>query len=506
MEEILSEVMPSGSDRAPVGKAQDAFTKAFQFRRADEAVSMGMHPYFKAIASQHGGTVTVGGREMVITGSNDYLGLTQDPRLKEAARRALDDFGTSCTGSRFLTGTLTLHEELEQRLAVFFQREAVLTFSAGFLGCLSVVSALAGRHDILYYDRENHASLYDAARLSYATLRKYEHGDLADLERMLEADAGKPGGRIIVTDGVFSMSGHIADLPGIVKLKKRFGARLIVDDAHASGVLGKHGRGTGVQGGQEHVAAVAGREDEVAGFVKERIPDGDIAGHRADEEGAGHAVEVRLCAQDLGEEAIGEIANGSVGQALFIRDHAQDGDSQLSELRKMRVPEIVDVGDVVDDDAAKASGGEAEALFEKGRVIEDQIPVSADDHQPVRIQRGRDGERIEVDGDAVAQVPAALDEDEVLILADAGQDFAELFPGRLLIEHVQEFGMMKPNAHVFWVFLQFEKARDQGGIVVPEPLLAIQEAFAEGLHVADLLAQCLGHPNDDAGFSRSLPH
>lgn len=252
MEEILSEVMPSGSDRAPVGKAQDAFTKAFQFRRADEAVSMGMHPYFKAIASQHGGTVTVGGREMVITGSNDYLGLTQDPRLKEAARRALDDFGTSCTGSRFLTGTLTLHEELEQRLAVFFQREAVLTFSAGFLGCLSVVSALAGRHDILYYDRENHASLYDAARLSYATLRKYEHGDLADLERMLEADAGKPGGRIIVTDGVFSMSGHIADLPGIVKLKKRFGARLIVDDAHASGVLGKHGRGTGEHFGLEH--------------------------------------------------------------------------------------------------------------------------------------------------------------------------------------------------------------------------------------------------------------
>ncbi len=273
----MSEVMPSGSDRAPVVKAQDAFTKAFQFRRADEAVSMGMHPYFKAIASQHGGTVTVAGREMVITGANDYLGLTQDPRLKEAARRALDDFGTSCTGSRFLTGTLTLHEELERRLAHFFQREAVLTFSAGFLGCLSVVSALAGRHDILYYDRENHASLYDAARLSYATLRKYEHGDLADLERMLEADAGKPGGRIIVTDGVFSMSGHIADLPGIVKLKKRYGARLIVDDAHASGVLGKHGRGTGEHFGLE------GEVDVIVGTFSKSFASvgGFMAGDRA---------------------------------------------------------------------------------------------------------------------------------------------------------------------------------------------------------------------------------
>ncbi len=254
MEGPLSEVPRNESADATVGKAQDAFAKAFQFRRADEAAAAGMHPYFKPIGAQHGGTVTVGGREMIITGSNDYLGLTQDPRLKEAARRALDDFGTSCTGSRFLTGTLTLHEELEQRLAGFVRKEAALTFSAGFLGCLSVVAALAGRHDILYYDRENHASLYDAARLSYATLRKYEHGDLADLERMLEADAGKPGGRIIVTDGVFSMSGHIADIPGIVRLKKRYGARLIVDDAHGSGVLGEHGRGTG-----EHF----GLEDEI---------------------------------------------------------------------------------------------------------------------------------------------------------------------------------------------------------------------------------------------------
>lgn len=228
----------------PRGRATDAFEKAFNFTRADEAAAVGMHPYFKPIAEQFGGSVVVNDREMIITGSNDYLGLTQDPRLKEAARSSLDKFGTSCTGSRFLTGTLTFHEELETRLASFLRKEAALTFSAGFLGCLSVVSALAGRHDILYFDRENHACLYDGARLSFGTLRKFEHGDLNELERLLERDQDKPGGRIIVTDGVFSMSGHIADLPGIVEIARRYGARIIVDDAHATGVLGENGRGT----------------------------------------------------------------------------------------------------------------------------------------------------------------------------------------------------------------------------------------------------------------------
>lgn len=234
---------PSQARPAESGR-DDAFGKAYAFTRADEVESAGLHPYFKVIAAQHGGTVTVDGREMVISGSNDYLGLTQDPRLKQAARDALDDFGTSCTGSRFLTGTLTLHETLERRLATFLRKEAALSFSAGYLGVLSVISALAGRRDILYFDRENHACLYDGARLSFGTLRKYEHNDLDDLERLLERDADKPGGRIIVTDGVFSMSGHIARLPELVAIARRHGARLIVDDAHGSGVLGANGRGT----------------------------------------------------------------------------------------------------------------------------------------------------------------------------------------------------------------------------------------------------------------------
>ena len=225
-------------------RAGDIFDKAFAFTRADEAMAAGIYPYFKPIAEQHGGTVKVDGREMIITGSNDYLGLTQDPRLEKAAVAVFDYYGTSCTGSRYLTGTLALHEELERRLAGFFKAEAALTFSTGFLGMLAVLSALTGRQDILYLDRENHASLYDGARLSFGTVRKYRHNDMDDLERLLARDAGKPGGRMIVTDGVFSMSGHIADLPGIVELARKYGARVAVDDAHATGVLGENGRGT----------------------------------------------------------------------------------------------------------------------------------------------------------------------------------------------------------------------------------------------------------------------
>jgi 8-amino-7-oxononanoate synthase len=238
-------------DQPALGRSSDIFDKAFAFTRADEAKAAGLHPYFKPIAAQHGGTVIVDGREMVITGSNDYLGLTQDPRVKDAAREALNRFGTSCTGSRFLTGTLSLHETLEVRLANFLHQESALTFSAGFLGALAVISALTGRQDILYFDRENHACLYDGARLSFGNLRKYEHNDMADLERLLERDKDKPGGRLIVTDGVFSMSGHIARLPEIVAIAEHYGARVMIDDAHATGVLGQGGRGTAEHFGLE---------------------------------------------------------------------------------------------------------------------------------------------------------------------------------------------------------------------------------------------------------------
>ena len=172
---------PAQKPREASARAGDIFDKAYSFTRADEAMAAGIYPYFKPITEQHGGTVKVDGREMIITGSNDYLGLTQDSRLERAAVAVFDNYGTSCTGSRYLTGTLALHEELERRLAAFFKAEAALTFSTGFLGMLAVLSALAGRQDILYLDRENHASLYDGARLSFGTLRKYRHNDLEDL-------------------------------------------------------------------------------------------------------------------------------------------------------------------------------------------------------------------------------------------------------------------------------------------------------------------------------------
>jgi 8-amino-7-oxononanoate synthase len=242
---------PAQEPEEASARARDIFDKAFRFTRADEAMAAGIYPYFKPIAEQYGGTVKVDGREMIITGSNDYLGLTQDSRLESAAVAVFDKYGTSCTGSRYLTGTLALHEELERRLARFFEADAALTFSTGFLGMLAVLSALTGRQDILYLDREDHASLYDGARLSFGTLRKYRHNDLEDLERLLARDAGKPGGRMIVTDGVFSMSGHIANLPGIVELARKYDARIAVDDAHATGVLGENGRGTSEHFGLE---------------------------------------------------------------------------------------------------------------------------------------------------------------------------------------------------------------------------------------------------------------
>jgi len=250
----------------------DVFEKAYNFTQADDAMASGLHPFFKPIASQSGGTVIVDGRKMVIAGSNDYLGLTQDRRVKKAARDSLKHLGTSCTGSRFLTGTLSLHEQLEQDLADFLNKEAVLTFSAGFLGSLSVISALAGRKDILYFDRDNHASLYDGARLSFAVVRKYEHNNTDQLEHLLKQDCGRSGGRLIVTDGVFSMSGHVARLPEIVELARRYGARIIVDDAHATGVLGRGGRGTaehfGLEGDTDLITGTFSKAfASVGGFV-----------------------------------------------------------------------------------------------------------------------------------------------------------------------------------------------------------------------------------------------
>ncbi len=226
--------------------ALDLFEKVRKFRRADHFREKGTYPYFRAIAESAGGTrVVIDGRTFVMAGSNNYLGLTHDPRVIAAAQEALSHFGTGCTGSRFLNGTLTLHEEFEERLAAFLGKEACITSGTGYQTNLGVIETMAGREEVVFGDRDNHASIIDGCRLAYGKHFKYRHNDMEDLERLLRDTKVQDGGaRLIITDGVFSMLGDLAPLPKMVELAKTYGARLIVDDAHALGVLGDHGRGT----------------------------------------------------------------------------------------------------------------------------------------------------------------------------------------------------------------------------------------------------------------------
>ena len=222
----------------------DIFDKCRKFTRAQQAISEGWYPYFKAIASGADTEVVIDGKTLIMAGSNNYLGLTQDPRVKEAAAKAVHEYGSGCTGSRFLNGTLELHEELEHRLATFMKRDAALCFSTGFQTNLGVISTLVGKDDLVFADRANHASLVDGCRLALGKTVRFRHNDMDDLERLLERHAGA-GRKIIVVDGVFSMEGDIVRLPRLTQLAQQYQARLLVDDAHSIGVLGKYGRGTG---------------------------------------------------------------------------------------------------------------------------------------------------------------------------------------------------------------------------------------------------------------------
>ncbi len=221
----------------------DLFEKCERFTRAKDLMAMGIYPYFRAIGKHDCTRATIQGREVIMIGSNNYLGLTHDPRVIEATVKATEKYGTSCTGSRFLNGTLELHEELEGRLARFMGMESAAVFSTGFMVNLGVLASLVSKGDVVFCDRENHASILDGARLAFGETRKYRHDDLSELERML-AETPKSAGKLIAVDGVFSMNGTISDLPGVVRLAKQYGARVMVDDAHGIGVLGARGRGT----------------------------------------------------------------------------------------------------------------------------------------------------------------------------------------------------------------------------------------------------------------------
>lgn len=217
--------------------------KCVRFTRAREAQAAGFYPFFIPIESSDGAEVLVRGEPKIMMGSNNYLGLTHHPKVVAAADAALKKYGTGCTGSRFLNGTLDLHEQLEDRLARFLGKEAALVFSTGYQTNIGVVSSLVHKGDYLFLDKLNHASLVDSARLAYGTVCRYHHNDMRALEQQL-AQAPANAGKLIVTDGVFSMDGDIVNLPDMVALAENYNADILVDDAHAIGVLGEQGGGT----------------------------------------------------------------------------------------------------------------------------------------------------------------------------------------------------------------------------------------------------------------------
>jgi 8-amino-7-oxononanoate synthase len=228
----------------------DVFRKCFEFDDAEKIRRMGLYPFFRVIESGQDPVVRMNGQRVIMLGSNNYLGLTNHPEIKAAAARALETYGTGTAGSRFLNGTLDIHVELEEKLALFMHRESAVTFPTGFGVNLGVISGLIGRKDVVILDNLDHACILDGARLSFGRALKYAHNDMDALEERLRS-VGDDRAAMIVVDGVFSMEGDLADLPRIVELKKKFGARLMVDDAHGVGVMGESGRGTAEHFGVE---------------------------------------------------------------------------------------------------------------------------------------------------------------------------------------------------------------------------------------------------------------
>ncbi len=220
----------------------DIFKKCFDFEDARQAKAAGVYPYFLPLVSNEGTEIVYEGRRIIMCGSNNYLGLTAHPRVREAAIDAIKKYGTSCTGSRFLNGNMTIIEDLERDLADWVGMDSALIFSTGMQVNLGTISALVGRGDIVILDKEDHASIYDGARLSHGKIERFRHNDVEHLERVLKS-LPDSGGRLLVVDGLFSMEGDIAPLPEIIPLCQQYGVRLMVDDAHAMGVLGG-GRGT----------------------------------------------------------------------------------------------------------------------------------------------------------------------------------------------------------------------------------------------------------------------
>ena len=248
-------------DEALVTPEPPLFAKARAFMKPDgfvpQVIASGLYPYFRAIERNEGTRAIVDGREVIMAGSNNYLGLASDPRVKEAAELAIHQYGTGCTGSRFLNGTLDIHLELEERLAAFMGKEACVLFSTGYMTNMGVIQGIATKGDLIFSDKDNHACIVAGTQVSTAETFRFRHDDINHLRRLLEkASSERPkAGKLIVTDGVFSMSGRIAQVPALVEVAEEFGAAIMLDDAHAVGVIGPGGRGS---------AAYFGLEDQVA--------------------------------------------------------------------------------------------------------------------------------------------------------------------------------------------------------------------------------------------------
>jgi 8-amino-7-oxononanoate synthase len=224
----------------------DLFTKCFEFTRADEVKALGVYPYFRPIEENEGPVVQIEGRKVIMAGSNNYLGLTAHPKVVEAAVKAVEKYGTGCSGSRYLTGTLDLHIELEERLAKFFNAESVLLFSTGYQTAQGVIPTLVGRNEYIISDKDNHACIVAGNLMAKGALGnfvRYKHNDMDDLEKVI-AKLPPDSAKLIVSDGVFSTGGEIVNLPRLNEIAKKHKARIMIDDAHSVGVIGKGGRGT----------------------------------------------------------------------------------------------------------------------------------------------------------------------------------------------------------------------------------------------------------------------
>jgi 8-amino-7-oxononanoate synthase len=312
----------------------DVFQKCGAFKRISDAREAGHYLFYREIGSGQDPTVTMNGQKVVMLGSNNYLGLTSHPKVKEAAMAATQKYGTGCAGSRLLNGTLDLHVQLEERLAKFMNREEVLLFSTGYGVNVGVLSCLLDRHDVALLDAMDHASILDGVRLSFGKQLKFRHNDAADLEkklRLVDPDKGK----LIVVDGVFSMEGDIAPLPEIVKHKKTYGARLFVDEAHSLGVFGKNGRGIAEHFGlEDEVDLIMGTFSKslasVGGFIAGSFEVVDFIKHNA--------------RAQIFTAAIPPSSVAAVGAALDILENEPERRTQLWENTRYMLRELESLG------------------------------------------------------------------------------------------------------------------------------------------------------------------